>query len=273
MVSGFASTPYNIAVGGTDFYGLYGNFAQYVGTSQGSSQTFYRTAFEYIPESTWNDSTGTNGPLADNSPEILNNGRTDIVSGGGGASNCSTNKDTATQQGQFVLGTCTSGYAKPSWQGGAGVPNDGARDIPDVSLMAGNGLYGAAWLVCTDDTTENASMQIVTENCTNQPDGNFYYSGFGGTSTSAPSFAGILALVQQANGGSGASHRLGAEGAKKLYDLFNSPRATASAVFHDITVGNNSVYCISGTPNCSLATRRRPATIWRRDWAAWMRPT
>ena len=31
--------------------------------------------------------------------------------------------------------TCTGGYAKPAWQTGTGVPNDGARDIPDVSLF------------------------------------------------------------------------------------------------------------------------------------------
>ena len=35
--------------------------------------------------------------------------------------------------------TCTGGYAKPAWQTGTGVPNDGVRDIPDVSLFAGDG--------------------------------------------------------------------------------------------------------------------------------------
>ncbi len=44
-VSGFASTPYNIAVGGTDFYGLENSFSTYVNETLGTagSPTYYRT--------------------------------------------------------------------------------------------------------------------------------------------------------------------------------------------------------------------------------------
>jgi hypothetical protein len=69
---------------------------------------------------------------------------------------------------------------------------------------------------------------------------------YGGTSTAAPAFAGILAVVQQSTGG-----RLG-QAAKNLYDLYNGP--VGSSIFHDTTVGNNSVPCTMGTPDCMLNT-------------------
>ncbi len=246
QVSGFASTPYNIAVGGTDFYSLINSFSNYVNTaSQGSSSTYYRTALSYIPESTWNDSTYNYTTISQNEPLSAagfpakdNN----IVAGSGGASNCSTNTtvDTSTT---YTVGNCTSGYSKPSWQTGAGVPADGARDLPDVSLMAGNGFYFASWLVCDDTTGTGSTGQTVTLDCETQSDGNFYFDAYGGTSAAAPSFAGILALVEQKTGG-----RLG-QAAQTLYALYNSN--PASAAFHDVTEGNNSVPCNSGTPDCA----------------------
>ncbi len=67
-VNGFASTPYNIAVGGTDLAALSNSFSTYVNTSQGSPSTYYRTAELYIPESTWNDSTTLNTTISQNAP-------------------------------------------------------------------------------------------------------------------------------------------------------------------------------------------------------------
>jgi trimeric autotransporter adhesin len=245
QVSGFASTPYNIAVGGTDFIGLTAGFAGYVNSpSSNSAGNYYRTAITYIPESTWNDSTTTDTTISANVPYVdSSTGKTNIVSGGGGASSCSTNTNTST-----VLTNCTSGYAKPSWQRGAGVPSDGVRDLPDISLLAGNGFDAASWLVCTDDTGTVSGVNI-TANCTAQSNGSFYFFGFGGTSTSTPAFAGILALVQSSIPG---TPRLGQIANKTLYDLYNGPHA--SAVFHDTTVGNISVPCTSGTPNCTKNT-------------------
>ena len=245
QVSGFASTPYNVAVGGTDFYALPGAFTTYAPPG-GASSTLYRSATKYIPESTWNDSTQVDTTISANVPFTGTDSSGDpfgnIVAGSGGASSCSTNKDVDNSNGTVTLGACTSGYAKPVWQRGIGVPPDGVRDLPDISLMAGNGADAASWLVCADDTGQNGSGVTVTANCTTQSDGNFYFEGFGGTSTSAPAFAGILALVQQKTGS-----RLGLA-AKELYDLYNGTHA--SAVFHDVTVGNISVACTSGTPNC-----------------------
>ena len=214
-VSGYASTPYNIAVGGTDFHALESSFSTYVSTSQGSSSTYYRTALGYIPESVWNDSTQSDTlPISGNVP--WTGSSANIVAGSGGAS---------------II------YPKPSWQTGTGVPSDSARDLPDVSLMSGNGSDHATWLVCTAD--KNGTY---TTNCETQSNNEFYFSGFGGTSTASPAFAGILALVQQKT-----QIRLGMP-ATVLYGLFNGSHS--SSIFHDVTVGNNSVPCTSGTSNC-----------------------
>ncbi|MGP8270099.1 MAG: protease pro-enzyme activation domain-containing protein [Terracidiphilus sp.] len=228
QVSGFASTPYNIAVGGTDFYALKNSFTTYVTTgnegTSGNNYDYYRTALKYIPESTWNDSTTNNTTISANvtstnsDPEGAN-----IVAGSGGVS---------------------SVYSKPSWQTGTGVPADGKRDLPDVSLMSGDGNDSAGWLVCTDDPTTYQG-QTVTEDCETQSDGYFFFAGYGGTSTAAPTFAGILALVEQKTGG-----RLG-QAAAQLQELYNlSNGSHASSIFHDVTVGNNSVPCFSGSPDC-----------------------
>jgi hypothetical protein len=252
-VSGYASTPYNIAVGGTDLIGLLdqSTFTTYVSDPSANSGTnFYRTALQYIPESTWNDSTATDGVLDANIPFTdPTSGANNINAASGGVSTCSTNTST-----DAVIGTCTSGYIKPAWQTGTGVPdsvsdpvNGGFRDIPDISLMSGGGGDNASWLVCTDDVGPNSATPPVnvTADCTDQSDKQFYFFGFGGTSTASPAFAGILAMVQQGyNKG-----RLG-QAAKQLYDLYNG--GGAGSIFKDITVGNNSVYCASGTPNCQL---------------------
>ena len=243
-VSGYASTPYNIAVGGTDFGPLLTSFTTYVGDSaSGTAANFYRTATKYIPEWTWNDSTTVNTTISANVPYMdpTNANATNIQAAGGGKSTCSVNTTTYTGSTENK-GTCTSGYAKPAWQRGAGVPNDSARDIPDISLMAGAGGDAAAWLVCSDDQSTVGTVTI-TADCTTQTDGSFYFFGVGGTSTSAPAFAGFLALVQQKTGG-----RLG-QAAKDLYDLYNG--AHAAAIFHDVTIGDISVPCTNPSPNCS----------------------
>jgi subtilase family serine protease len=243
-VSGYASTPNNIAVGGTDFYSLWTSnavFEQYVSTSNGIglASSYYRTALSYIPESTWNDSTYYDTTISADVPLSeagvgFTTSYNNIVAGSGGAS---------------VI------YSKPSWQTGTGVPSDGARDLPDVALMSGNGFDSATWVVCDADTyylafdTTSSTAEGVL-NCSNIAGG--YFDGFGGTSTASPAFAGILALVQQKTG-----NRLG-QAAKALYELYNGSYGStctgSSCIFHDVTVGNNSVPCTSGTPNCLLNT-------------------
>ena len=233
QVNGFASTPYNIAVGGTDFNSLVPGFATYVNTTNGA---LYGSAKGFIPESAWNDSTTLDALTNANIPALNMSNNTNIVAGGGGVSACSTNTST-----NSAIGTCTSGYPRPSWQRGAGVPNDANRDLPDVALFSGAGVYNAAWLVCTDDPVTGGSTGQTT-NCVTNSSNQFAFNAFGGTSASAPAFAGILALVQQKTGG-----RLGLA-VKNLYDLFNGSQA--GNIFHDTTAGNISVVCTAGSPDC-----------------------
>ncbi|UWZ84669.1 protease pro-enzyme activation domain-containing protein [Occallatibacter riparius] len=244
QVNGLASTPYNIAVGGTDYKALHDNFSLYAtppgstGVS-GSASTFFRTALKYIPETTWNDSTSNNTTISANVPWTKVTDQ-NIVAGSGGKSTCSTNTTVSTTS-TFTPGTCTSGYAKPSWQQtGTSNDSDGARDLPDVSLLSGNGLYSAVWTVC-DTYVPSGSTQAL--NCSDMS-GAYNVDGFGGTSAAAPAFAGMLALVQESQGGG----RLG-QAAENLYNL-NKNSANASKIFHDVTVGNISVPCTAGTPNC-----------------------
>ena len=99
-------------------------------------------------------------------------------------------------------------FPKPSWQTGPGVPNDNARHVPDVSLNASDDHDGH--LVYT-----GGSLQV-----------------YGGTSVSAPSFAGLTALLNEHLGSGGVGNIN-----PKLYSLAQSN----SAIFHDVTTGNNIV--------------------------------
>ncbi len=216
-VSGFASTPYNVAVGGTDFDALKNGFSSYVSSTNSGN---YTSALKYIPENPWNDSTSTNGALSSNAPLTNSKGQTNIVAGSGGASSLGAVSDSGS----------SIPYSKPQWQQNFSASNqDSVRDLPDVSLFSGNGLYQAVWAVCEPNDCSGGTQWTV--------------SGVGGTSASAPAFAGILALVNQKIG---ASTRLG----QPNWILYHLAQSSPS-VFHQVVTGNNSVYCKSGTSNCN----------------------
>ncbi|MGA3370718.1 MAG: Ig-like domain repeat protein [Terracidiphilus sp.] len=223
-VNGLASTPYNIAVGGTDYDILYSNFPASFSTYVDLSNTLsdHRSALSYIPEEPWNDSTIPNTDIAANKPISAYSGDTsnnNIAAGSGGIS---------------------SVYPVPAWQ--AGVATGTGRNLPDVSLLAGNGFYGAAWGLCTDQDTDANGNPVP--DCVPPTTGNdFYLTGIGGTSASAPAFAGMLALVKQKTG-----TRLG----QADYVLYHLAKTDYSAVFHDVATGDNSVNCQAGSPNCTL---------------------
>jgi subtilase family serine protease len=158
-VSAFASTPYNVAVGGTDFSDTYsGTNATYWSSGNTAANG---SALSYIPEIPWNDSCasqllatflnyatthGASG-FCNSTPgaNFLNN-----VGGSGGPSGCATGSPSTSG---VVSGTC-AGYPKPSWQAGVvGIPNDGVRGLPDVSLFAANGLWGHYYVFCYSDPT------------------------------------------------------------------------------------------------------------------------
>jgi len=214
-VSGFASTPWNVAVGGTDFF-----YADYA-TGGASAPTFWNQTNDAnlgslkapLTEQVWNDGFGL---------DIISDGlaRGEIFAGGSGPSNC-ISVSAATNM-------CLGGYPKPSWQSGPGVPNDQARDIPDVSLYASNGANLSAYAICAfeGECTPGSANDV-----------NVFLTG--GTSASTPAMAGIMALVVQKNGRQGQAN----------FTFYPLAQQKPSA-FHDITLGNNFVLCSPGPADC-----------------------
>jgi len=175
-VNGLGSTPYNVAVGGTEFNDTPSSWA----ASNGAN---YVSATGYIPEMAWNESSYTSAGASSNN----------LYAGGGGVSTV---------------------FARPSWQ-----PGSGMRQVPDVSLTAaGHDGYVIE---------QGASLYLVA-----------------GTSASTPSFAGLMAIVNQYTGARNGNPN------GKFYSL----AASAPYVYHDVTTGTNEVPCAGGSPNCSSTT-------------------
>jgi subtilase family serine protease len=258
-VSGFASTPYNVAVGGTDFGDTYaGTNSTYWGSTNG---TTYGSALSYINEIPWNDScasaliSGKSGYSTPYGTSGFCNSTTGkeyyltTGSGSGGPSGCATGKASTTG---VVSGTC-AGTAKPSWQSGfLGNPADGVRDIPDVSLFAANGVWGHYYVYCYSHTS---STQYGAAACTGAPSA---WSGAGGTSFASPIMAGIQALVNQKIAASvGNPNPTLYSLAKTEYGTSGSTSCNSSngngvgsaCVFYDVTQGDMDVNC-TGTHNC-----------------------
>ena len=266
-VTGWGESVYNVSVGGTDFQDVYNAkeaspvipLGTYWNSSSGNSGTD-GSAKSYIPEIPWNDSCAS--ALISNyvssslttygSSGFCNssNGTTNYLStaaGSGGPSGCATGS--ANSSYLYVEGSTTcAGYAKPAWQSGIfGNPNDGVRDIPDVSLFAANGIWGHYIVVCFSDPSNGGTS------CSGAPSS---WSGFGGTSASAPMMAGIQALVNQKwNMRAGnpnpiyykiAKAEFGASGNSACYSINQPPRRGlgTSCAFYDITQGDIDVDCV-----------------------------
>ena len=242
QVNGFASTPYNIAVGGTDFNDFF-NFTTYWSTTNNS--TTQQSANGYIPETTWNDSC-TNAIFGDprigfstNAETNCNNSRlTGFVftaGGSGGKSSCTT------PSGQTPA-ACAGGYSKPSWQFGTGVPLDGKRDVPDVSLFASNGFVGNSYAICETDILGFCSRSNLFP--------------IGGTSASAPAFAAIMALVDQKTQSrqGNANVVLYKLATKQSASSCNSSTGPASTcIFNDVTSGTIAMPCAKNSLNCTTS--------------------
>jgi subtilase family serine protease len=239
-VNGFASTPYNVAVGGTDFGDVALNvpFSNYWNSTNG---TYWNSALSYVQEIPWNNSCGsvllaqlqgftqTYGDTG----YCNNGGPVRLVAGAGGPSAI---------------------YSKPAFQEGfIGNPSDTWRDVPDVSLFAGSGVYQHTYVVCYSNLADGGAL------CTGPPN---TWSGSGGTSVSSPIVAGIMALVDQKGGflTSGLGNPL-----PRMYQLAGTTYGGASlsqcnsanggtvgnsCIFYDITQGDNVVPCQSGSLQC-----------------------
>lgn len=227
-VNGMGSTPYNVSVGGTDFY--YSDYA----TGGNSLFTYWNgktstspavSLTEYNPEQVWNGAFGYNVPDAGSYANLLANNGGNIIAGSGGASKAAV----------YPTSGKATGYPKPIWQSGTGVPADKVRDLPDVSLFASNGWNYIYYPICANPG-----------DCVNiyKTGGAVYITSAGGTSASSPAMAGIQALVNQAEGGSQGQ-------TDYVYYALAANSATANS-FHDVTVGGNEVPCVKGSPNCVL---------------------
>jgi subtilase family serine protease len=207
-VNGLASPEAATAVGGTEFDADVqdpGTYWDSVNTASG------RSAKQYIGELAWND-----GDLG----TTLSGG---LWGTGGGAS---------------IF------FTKPTWQTGAGVPNDGARDVPDVAMTASGDHDG--YVYCTTASCAGGIANAVSNG-----------SIVGGTSAAAPVFAGVITLLNHYLSKSGTPPGLG-----NINPQLYSMAASTPAAFHDIPAGDfsmsntpsgNMVNCQSGTANCPAA--------------------
>jgi pro-kumamolisin-like protein/Big-like domain-containing protein len=239
-ISGIASTPFNTAVGGTEFNenGLDGNYWL------ANDRPDLSSAVGYIPEQVWNESCN---PTADPN-QCLGTDLYFLDASGGGPSFCVD----STLDGDLIL--CLAGYAKPSWQSGLGVPDDESRDIPDISLDAA-GIHDP-YLICFEGSCQTtvSNGQTILESAMT----------VGGTSAAAPSMAGIMALVEQKVGmfqglANYNFYKLAAAEKASACNSSNltNPAKNGTCVFHDVTAGNNSVpgqVGANATPGFDLAT-------------------
>jgi len=245
-VNALASTPYNTAVGGTEFADTDVN--SYWNTTVGADQS---SAKGYIPEAVWNESCNTNLSISSDNC-FYDPTYEQTYATGGGASNCSVHPVGGTASILTGLYDCTKGYAKPSWQTGTGVPSDGARDLPDVSLAAASLHDG--YMICYNGSCQwtTSSNGVVTLDAA---------SIIGGTSAASPSMAGIMALVEQENGTFQglANYKLYALAAQQSdasacdASAETDPTQSNSCVFHDVTAGSNALSCQIGKTDCTVA--------------------
>jgi subtilase family serine protease len=199
------ATPYVTSVGGTEFSGDANNPPISSGYWLGSiGNEVLNSARSYIPETSWNDTNAQNG----------------LAATGGGSSIY---------------------FPKPSWQTGSGVPNDGARDVPDISFSASGGHDG--YLACSEDNSNGTFQPTCVVGFRQTAGGNLTF--FGGTSTGVPVFAGIVGLInQQANTPNGQGNVN-----PHLYAMANT--GSRASFFNDTTTGNNAVpFQPANLPDC-----------------------
>jgi|HubBroStandDraft_4_1064222.scaffolds.fasta_scaffold02415_6 subtilase family serine protease len=119
-------------------------------------------------------------------------------------------------------------FPQPTWQTGLGLP--AGRNVPDISFTASAEHDG--YLVCSQSSCVTGYRDATTS-----------FNVIGGTSAPTPSFAGIVALINQ---------KLGAAQGNINPTLY-AQAASAPWAFHDITTGNNMVACTTGT-GCTNGT-------------------
>jgi subtilase family serine protease len=209
-----ASSQYVTGMGGTEFPAadiVSGNNTYFAAET---TTDIINSALSYIPEQVWNDDS-----LASEDPA-------EPLSAGAGGVSIFT--------------------PRPSWQtgtiGGVALPASGGyRMVPDIALTA-SPTY-APFAFCTSDTTFWATGQKASCNDGLRDAATGDLTVGGGTSFDAPTFAGLVAVINEAKGyttGQGVVN-------STLYSLAANTTTYASA-FHDITSGGNE--CSAGATYC-----------------------
>ncbi|MGA3047278.1 MAG: S53 family peptidase [Terracidiphilus sp.] len=254
FVNAFASTPYDVAAGGTDFQDTYNqlqndpSFTPSDLWAATNSPTGFSSALGYIPETAWNDSCA-GSLLANSVNNDTPNEFCDVDPGG--------NYDFLNSAGSGGISIL---YARPSWQNGTvyGLPTATGtanfRLVPDISFFAsdGNSHWDHALIFYQSD--EDPPVRHG-----------------GGTSFVAPEVAGIFAIIEQktrsrlgqpnyelyplAGAEYGATTFTGAacngSGSNTNNGITTSlPLPGNTCIFYDIETGNNSQECDAGTHNC-----------------------
>jgi hypothetical protein len=257
-----ASSPEVTAVGGTaiTFPGGFSStfWSTTNGTNGGTAQN------PPLPETSWNDDVelGEAFPSQFGSPLQVQQTYA-IVQSGGGASNCSV------QTSNFS--SCVSGFAQPSWQTVTVPGQASARFVPDVSLLGSPNFPGYIfctpldqWLrrststasSCAPGGAAGITSALALTDPNSSPPNQPAPTVVGGTSASAPVFAGIVTLLNQYLISKGLQTTAGLSNINlTLYKLAANP---SNGVFHQVTSGDNVVYCQGGTPSNFPASYQCP---------------
>jgi subtilase family serine protease len=292
-VNGLASTPFDTAVGGTDF-----NWcplptsssspacaaAPYWNSTNASTGA---SANGYIPEVPWNDTcanpltlaflqqqAATAGAPAFTTQEgacnfIYNSGATtgvlpffiDTVGGGGGASNCVVNDGTNVSS--CDASTTTTG----STNGSLTLVADGwpkpswQSGVPGIPSTDGVRDIPDVSFFASDGSLSSSSYLICVSAlaaCTYSDTAEPTALEVGGTSVSSPAMAGVMALINQKAGQSQGSPNaeLYKLAAAETYSSCSAEQVTStgtSCYFNDIDTSNNAVPCDFGAEEGSPA--------------------
>src|SRR5579872_6894440 len=271
-----ASSPEVTGVGGTsiplaNLASTSGYWNQTNGTDGNS------VANGYIPEQAWNDDlefyqdcqsggylvgqpfcTGGNGTGTAITSEASAQNAIGISSSGGGPSNCAQQDSTNS--------TCVAGFPKPSWQTVtlSGEPN--ARYSPDVSFLATPNFPG--YIYCTALSELRLSGTTIAcapggatgiSNALKLTDsqGNPTPPIIGGTSASAPIFAGMIALMNQYLLNNDNISTAGLGNVNPI--LYKLALTSANGAFNKVNVGDNNVYCSPNMPTGMPTSIQCPA--------------
>ena len=272
-----ASSPEVTGVGGTsiplaNLLSTSGYWNQTNGTDGNS------VANGYIPEQGWNDDlefyqdcqsggalngqpfcTGGNGTGTAITSEETAQNAIGISSSGGGPSNCAQQSSNNS--------TCVAGFPKPSWQTVTLSGQPSVRYSPDVSFLATPNFPG--YIFCTELSelglpgtgsacAPGGATGITSALSLTDSSGNPIPPIIGGTSASAPIFAGVIALMNQYLLNNDNISTAGLGNVNPI--LYKLALTSSNGAFNKVNTGDNNVYCSPGTPTGMPSTVVCPTT-------------